>query len=244
MRQIAVLAAEAATAEEELNPLVPHIAEIIVGLVAFGLLLLVLGRAVVPRFEKAFDQRSAAIEGGMRRAEQAQAEAQAALEEYRSQLADARHESARMREEAREQGAAILVEMREEAQARANGIITSAQEQIAADRQRAATQLRTEVGGIAAQLAERIVGESLADDGRQQRVIDRFLDELETTGGEPVSGDGSRAASGGRHQSRPTDSTDSTPITDEPVAGGGDSAAGAPRGATALGAPPKAGGGG
>ncbi len=240
MRQIAVLTAEAAAAEEELNPLVPHVAEIIVGLVAFGLLLLVLGRAVVPRFEKAFDQRRAAIEGGMQRAEQAQAEAQAALEEYRSQLANARHESARMREEAREQGAAILAEMREEAQARANGIITAAHEQIAADRQRAATHLRTEVGGIAAQLAERIVGESLEDDGRQQRVIDRFLDELETTGGDLASGDGGRTARGGRHQAG---TSGPTAESGEPAVVAGEAAAGAPRGATALGTPPKTRGG-
>ncbi len=237
MRQIAVLAAEAATAEGELNPLVPHVAEIIVGLVSFGLLLFVLGRAVVPRFEKAFDQRRAAIEGGMQRAEQAQAEAQAALEEYRSQLAEARHESARMREEAREQGAAILAQMREEAQARANAIITSAHEQIAADRQRAATQLRTEVGGIAAQLAERIVGESLADDGRQQRVIDRFLDELEA-GGDSGSGDGDGTADGGRHQTRTTGPTGQA-SPPSPTAEAAEPAAGGPRGATALGNPPK-----
>lgn len=235
MRQIAILAAEAATAEEELNPLVPHVAEIIVGLVSFGLLLFVLGRAVVPRFEKAFDQRRAAIEGGMQRAEQAQAEAQAALEDYRSQLAEARHESARMREEAREQGAAILAQMREEAQARANAIITTAHEQIAADRQRAATQLRMEVGGIAAQLAERIVGESLADDGRQRRVIDRFLDELET-GGDSGSGDGDRTLGSGQRQTRTTGPTGPSAETGEP-------AARAPGGATALGTPPKTRGG-
>ena len=55
----------------------------------------------------------------MHKAEEAQAEAQAALEQYQAQLREARHEAARIREEAREQGAAIIAEMREQAQAEA-----------------------------------------------------------------------------------------------------------------------------
>ena len=41
------------------------------------------------------------------------------------------------------------------------------------------TSLRAEVGTLATELASRIVGESLADQARQSRMVDRFLDELE-----------------------------------------------------------------
>ena len=71
---------------EELNPLVPHTAEIIVGAIAFTLLFLVLRKAVVPKFEKAFTERTSAIEGGIERAEKAQLEAQRALLQYNEQL--------------------------------------------------------------------------------------------------------------------------------------------------------------
>ena len=103
---------EAATA----NPLVPNIAEIVVGLVAFSLLFIVLKSRVVPMFEKAFAARTEAIEGGIAKAETAQREAQAALEAYTAQLSDARGEAQSIREEARVQGAAIIEDLRAKAQ--------------------------------------------------------------------------------------------------------------------------------
>jgi F-type H+-transporting ATPase subunit b len=36
------------------------------------------------------------------------------------------------------------------------------------------------VGALAIELANRIVGEALDDQARQSRVVDRFLDELES----------------------------------------------------------------
>jgi F-type H+-transporting ATPase subunit b len=103
----------------------------------------------------------------------------AAEEEFKSQIADARHEAARIREEAREQGAAIIAEMREQAQTEAARIVEHAHAQIEADRKAAVTSLRAEVGTLATTLAGRIVGESLEDEARQSRVVDRFLAELE-----------------------------------------------------------------
>ncbi|HEY9395754.1 MAG TPA: F0F1 ATP synthase subunit B, partial [Nocardioides sp.] len=90
-----------------------------------------------------------------------------------------RHEAARIREQAREEGAAIKAEMRLEAQAEAERIITAGKAQIEAERQAAATSLKTEVGSLATGLAGRIVGESLDDDERSSRVVERFLADLE-----------------------------------------------------------------
>ena len=166
-------------AEEEPNPLLPHLSEIIVGAVAFGLLLWFLQSKVFPVFEKTFAERRDAIEGGMERAKEAEEEAKETLAQYREQLADARHEAARLREDAREQGAAIIAEMREQAQAEARRLTEQAHQQIEADRVQAVNSLRAQVGTLATDLAGRIVGESLEDDARQRRVVDRFLDELE-----------------------------------------------------------------
>ena len=121
------------------------------------------------------------IEGGLARSEEAQAEAKQLLDQYREQLAEARHEAARLREEAREQGAQIIAEMREQAQAEARRVTEAAQAQIEAERQQALTTLRTEVGTLAVELASRIVGESLTEEARQSRLVDRFLGELEVS---------------------------------------------------------------
>jgi F-type H+-transporting ATPase subunit b len=166
-------------AAEELNPLIPHTAEIIVGFIAFSLLYMVLRRAVVPRFEKAFAERTDAIQGGMERAEKAQIEAEAALKQYKAQLQDARGEAASIREEARVQGAAIIEEMRAKAQEEATRIAAGAQAAIESERQAALTSLRNEVGTLATQLASKIVGEALDDQVRQSRIVDRFLEDLE-----------------------------------------------------------------
>jgi F-type H+-transporting ATPase subunit b len=166
-------------AGEELNPLIPHTAEIIAGAIAFGLLYLVIRRKVFPMFEKAFAARTEAIQGGIEKAERAQQEAQAALESYTKQLADARGEAQTIREEARAQGAAILEEMRSKAQEEAARITAAAQATIEAERQQAITSLRNEVGALATELASKIVGEALDDHVRQTRIVDRFLEDLE-----------------------------------------------------------------
>jgi F-type H+-transporting ATPase subunit b len=146
----------------------------------FGLLYLAFARFVIPNFEKTFAERTSAIEGGLKAAETKQAEADAKLAELDRRLSEARHEAARIREEAREQGAAIIAEMREQAQTESARIVEHGKAQIEAERQQAVTSLRAEVGTLATGLAERIVGESLQDDARANRVVDRFLADLET----------------------------------------------------------------
>jgi F-type H+-transporting ATPase subunit b len=161
------------------NPLIPPLPELIIGAIAFLVVFAVLGRVLMPRIQKTLEERTDKIEGGLQRAENAQAEAARTLEQYRAQLNDARQEAARIRQEATEQGAQIIAEMRDQAQAEARRVTEAAQSQLAADRQQALASLRQEVGALAVDLAGKIVGESLADQATQGRLIDRFLDELD-----------------------------------------------------------------
>ena len=166
-------------AEEKINPLIPHTAELIVGAIAFTLLFLTLRKFVVPMFEKAYTDRTNAIQGGMERAEKAQLEAQRALVQYNEQLSKAREEAQTLREEARAQGAAIIEDLRAKAQDEAARITATAHASIEAERQQAIASLRNEVGTLAVELASKIVGEALDDQARQSRVVDRFLEDLE-----------------------------------------------------------------
>src|SRR5438876_451805 len=161
------------------NPLLPSWPEFIIGTILFLLVFGLLAKLLMPRITKTLAERTEQIEGGLARSEEAQAEATQLLDQYREQLAEARHEAARLREEAREQGAQIIAEMREQAQAEARRIVEAAHAQIEADRQQAIQSLKTEVGGLAVDLASRVVGESLTDEARQRRIVERFLDELD-----------------------------------------------------------------
>jgi F-type H+-transporting ATPase subunit b len=165
------------------NPLVPNWTEVIVGLIAFFIVFVVLWRVLLPRITKTLEERTDAIEGGLERAAAAQAEANRTVEQYRAQLAEARHEAARLREQAKEEGARIKAELREEGEAEKRRIVESGNAQVEADRQQALAALRADVGALAVQLASKIVGESLDDEARQSRVVDRFLADLDASQG-------------------------------------------------------------
>jgi len=166
-------------AEAGPSPILPNPAEIVVGLVAFSILFVLLRTKAVPKFEQAYKERTDAIQGGLERAEIAQRDAAAALQMYNTQLADARGEAAKLREEARAEGSVILEQMRTTAQEEATRITSAARASIEAERQQAFNSLLNEVGTIATQLASKIVGEALDDQVRQSRVVDRFLEEIE-----------------------------------------------------------------
>jgi len=168
-----------AAEESAPSPLALHPAEVILACVVFLILVWLIKRYVMPSFEKTFADRTAAIEGGLKEAETKQAEADAKLAELNKQLSEARHEAARIREDAREQGAQIVADMREQAQAESGRITANAHAQIEAEKQQVLAQLKTEVGALATGLAGRIVGESLEDEARQRRTVERFIAELE-----------------------------------------------------------------
>ena len=165
-------------AETESNFLVPN-ATFFVELAAFALLFYLLARYVIPPINRAMTNRQEAVRKEFADLDQARADANAAEAEFKAQIADARHEAARIREEAREQGAQIVSEMRQQGESEKARIIDGAHTQIAAERQQAVASLRAEVGTLATTLAGRIVGESLEDDERSGRVVDRFLADLD-----------------------------------------------------------------
>jgi F-type H+-transporting ATPase subunit b len=166
-------------AAEELNPLVPHLSEIIVGTIAFALLFWLLARTVFPQFERVYAERTDKIEGGLQRAEEAQEQAAVLKRQYEEQLAGLRAEAARIRDDARAEGNRIRAELREQAEEEAARIRQRGEEQLAAQREQTVRQLRGEIGGLSVQLAERIIGTSLEDDDRRRSTVDAFLSELD-----------------------------------------------------------------
>jgi F-type H+-transporting ATPase subunit b len=163
------------------NPLLPQPADLIYGGIVFLVVLIVVWRVALPRLNTMLDARSDAIEGGIKRAEEAQAGAQEALEKYNAQLAEGRAEAGRIRDQAREDAKAIRAELVEAANAEAARITASARAAIESERQSALISLRAEVGSLAIDLASGVIGESLNSDKRSNDIVDRFLAELEAS---------------------------------------------------------------
>jgi F-type H+-transporting ATPase subunit b len=181
-----VLAAAAKTN----NFLVPN-GTFIFEVLAFFVILWILRRYVVPPINKAMTARQDLIRKQIDDGREAKERLEAAEREYQTALVETRTDAARIRDEARAQGQAIIEELRQKAQEEADRVAAREQSRLEAERQQIVAQLRTEVGAIAVDLASRIVGESLADDARQRRVIERFIGELESaddaaSGGEPA----------------------------------------------------------
>lgn len=170
-----------AATEETQSLLIPTLPDLIWGTLAFAIILVFVLWKLVPRFNETLDARRDAIEGGLKKAEIAQAEAKQAQEKYTDQLADARAEAASIREQARLDATVIANEVKAQASADAARITATAQAQIEAERQSAFVTLRNEVGTLAVDLASGVVGESLTDDKKAAAVVDRFLAELESS---------------------------------------------------------------
>ncbi len=171
----------AAEGEAAHNPLIPAWYDIIWSGLWFVIILAVVWKVALPKLTKMLDERSAAIEGNIAKADEAQKQAEAALEEYTRQLAEARTEAGEIREAAREDGKKIVAEAKETASAEAARLTATAHTQIEAERQAALVSLRGEVGTLALDLAGGVVGETLSDDARATAVVDRFLADLEAS---------------------------------------------------------------
>jgi F-type H+-transporting ATPase subunit b len=165
-------------AAEATNPLNYDPLEVVVGVVAFLLLFLLLRRTVFPVFERVYAERADRIDGGLQRAEETRKRAAALQQEYEQQLAELRAEAARIRDEARADGQRARAELRAAAEAEVARIRERGEADIAAARDQVVREMRGELGGLSADLAERIVGGPLGD-GYGVTAVDAFLAELD-----------------------------------------------------------------
>ena len=155
----------------EPKDLYPAPGELIVGLIAFAILFFFTWKWVLPRFKEVLEERREKIQGEMERAEATRREAEKLQEEYRTQLAGARDEANKIIEEARATAEQLRRDLQAKAEEEAQATVARAQDEIRTERDRAFQELRAQVGSIAVELAERVVGEAM-DEKAHKRLID------------------------------------------------------------------------
>ena len=165
----------------EAKDLYPAAGELIIGLLAFAVLFFFTWKWVLPRVRQVLEERRAAIQGEMEQAEATRKQADQQLEEYRAQIAGAREEANGIIEDARTTADQVRRDMLAKAEEEAQGRLDRAAEEIRAERDRAFQELRGQLGEIAVELAERVVGQSL-DDEAHRRLIDEYIDEVAASG--------------------------------------------------------------
>lgn len=170
------------------NFLIPD-ATFLAELVAFVIILVVLWRFVVPPLQKSMTARQEAIKSSFEDADAAKQRLADAEAEYKKAIAEARAEQASAREDAAKTRREIIDAAKEEARLEAEGVTSRAEARLEVERRQVFAELRGEIGRLAVDLAERIVGESLEDDDRQRRVVDNFLAGLENAPASAVAGE-------------------------------------------------------
>ena len=167
-------------AEEErtgLDLVLPEMAELVGGAIAFAVVALVLTRFAFPAIQKAMKDRESAIQNDLESAEKAKNEASTMLEDYKKQLGEAKAEANRIIEEARGSAEQVRKDLISKAEKDAESVVARAQEQIEAERNRTIQELHGQIADISLELAEKVVGRSV--DGQAQRdLVDAYIREV------------------------------------------------------------------
>ena len=146
--------------------------EVVVFLVIMG----VLGRFVVPRLQQTLRERQAMLQRQTEDTEQARSLLAKAENEYQEALSGARGEAAQIREGARAEAQHTLDELRTNAQQESERLVARGEQQLSAQRSTIMRELRAEIGTLAIELSEKIVGQSrLGDDADVTATVDSFL---------------------------------------------------------------------
>jgi F-type H+-transporting ATPase subunit b len=161
------------------NFLLPN-ATFIAELIAFLIILGVLGRYVLPPIQKAIRQRQEMIKQQVEDAEQAKEKLAEAEKKYQDALNEARTEAAQIRENARAEAQRTVEELRAQALEEQQRIIARGDEQLASQRTQIVRELRSEIGTLAVELAEKIVEQRLSDEASVSATVDAFLAGLES----------------------------------------------------------------
>lgn len=162
------------------NFLLPN-ATFIVELLVFVLILWIIWKYILPYIQGPIAKRQQIIDQQMEDADEAKRKLADAEAKYRDALNEARTEAAQIRDGARAEGQRIVDEMRETAQTESARIVARGEEQLNNQRGAIVRELRGEIGGLAVELSERIIGERLAEDAAVRATVDSFLADLESS---------------------------------------------------------------
>ena len=159
------------------NPILPEPNEIIWGDLSFLVLFVAMWKWGYPAIMKMIDGRAEQIRGDLDSATLARTEAETVLDDYRRQLADARNESNRIIEEARQTADQLRKDLMTRAEAEINELRQRSRDDIDAAKGRAMSELRAEVSSLAIELAEKVVGRNL-DAESNKALVDSFINEV------------------------------------------------------------------
>jgi F-type H+-transporting ATPase subunit b len=171
---------EVADCHEAPSVILPATNELVWGAISFFLLLILMWKFALPPVKKMMEDRTERIRDNLDEAEKTKADAQRVLEDYQLQLADAKNESARIIEEARQTAEQMRRDLMVRAEAEVNELRDRTRNEIEAAQQRAIADLRSQVSELAIGAAEIVVQKNL-DRDTNRALVERFIEQVGTT---------------------------------------------------------------
>ena len=159
------------------SPILPATNEMLWGVFSFIVIFLLLYKLAWPGLKKGLEARTERIRSDLDAAETAKGEADQILSDYKAQLADARNESARIIEEARQAADALRRDQEQRLQTELAQLRERAAADIEAAKRQAIGDLRNEVGQLAIGAAEVIVQHNL-DRDTQVQLVESYIEQV------------------------------------------------------------------
>jgi F-type H+-transporting ATPase subunit b len=155
----------------------PEGAEILYGLIAFGVVAFVLIKFAIPAGKKAMAARTERIQKELDGADAALASAKTESEQIRQAKGDIDGERARLLADADAQAEALLADGRARFEQEVAELDAKADADIAALATRSGDELRTDIAELASQATERLVVDEL-DDATAQALVEQFIQKV------------------------------------------------------------------
>jgi F-type H+-transporting ATPase subunit b len=159
------------------NPILPAMNELIFGTIAFAALLAIMWKFALPAVTGAMAARTQRIRDNLDEAENVKTEAQKILEDYQRQLADAKNESARIIEEARQTAEQMRRDLMARAEAEVQELRARTADDVRVAQDRAMADLRAQVAELAVGAAEVVVQKNL-DPETNRALVERFIEQV------------------------------------------------------------------
>jgi F-type H+-transporting ATPase subunit b len=153
----------------ESNFLVPN-GTFIFELIAFLIVLGVIGWKVLPPLNKVLSERQDQIRGEIEAADQAKTDAEQADADRRRELEEARHRAREIVAQANHTADQVTVARQAQAQAEYERIVSSAEAEVTVARQAAVEQITARVGEIVIAAAERVIGREIQASDHQDLI--------------------------------------------------------------------------
>jgi F-type H+-transporting ATPase subunit b len=171
------LLAAASTETVSKNPILPSVPELVWGSLSFIVVFVLMRMYAFPAVKKTMDARTDRIRDSLDSAEKAKDDAEAVLEDYQRQLADAKNESNRIIEEARQTAESLRRDLMAKAEAEAADLRARASADIEAAKNRAMAEMRTQLTDLTISLAEKVVKRSI-DRESNTALVDDYIDSI------------------------------------------------------------------